>query len=92
MILQVCLNGFLKPQTDRKVTWLCDDSQLLSLRTNQSLQRATLILDLFYALPLAGMFVGICVRNSGQDCRRDTGERVVPERWKAADWSASAFS
>lgn len=82
MILKVCVNGFLKhrtPDADIKVTWLCDDSQLLSLQTNQSLQRSTLVLDVFYALSLAVMFVNICVGNSGQDCGRDKGKTLVLE-------------
>lgn len=82
MILKVCVNGFLKPQTrdtDIKVTWLYDDSQRLSLQTNQSLQRSTLVLGIFYALSLAVVFVKICMRNSGQECRCDTGMTVVLE-------------
>lgn len=91
MILKVCVNGFLKPQTwdtDIKVTWVCDDSQRLSLQTNQSLQRSTLVFGIFYTLSLAVMFVKICVRNSGQECRRDDSAGEL----KTADCSASAFS
>lgn len=85
MTFRVCVNGFLQPQTrdtDIKVTWLCDDSQRLSPRTNQSLQRSTLVLDISYALSLAVMFGNICVRNSGRDCGCDTGKTVVLESQK----------
>lgn len=44
---------------DIKVTWLSDDSQRLSLQTNQSLQRSTLVSDMFHTLYLAVLFVAI---------------------------------
>lgn len=91
MILKVCVNRFLKPQTPDtgiKVTWLCDDSQCLSLQTNQSLQRSTLVLDIFfYGLSLAVMSVKICVRNSRQDGKDGSAGEL-----KATDCGASAFS
>lgn len=87
MILQVCVNGFLEPQTDIKVTWLCDDAQLLSLQTNQSLQRSTSISDIFYALSLAGICKNLC-----EEWWASLSPWYRREGSVAADCSASAFS
>lgn len=83
MRLHICINKRFKPLTmrdnDIKVTWLTGDNQHLSLQTNSSLQRSTLILDLFYTLsPLICFRESITdMRNRDQGCHPAVGEMEI---------------